>query len=59
MALRECPSCALESDPAETVCPFCGYEFPEPSKGMSTAAWLFVVLLLAWPVSQLIRLLFW
>lgn len=59
MALRECPSCALESDPAEEVCPFCGYEFPEPSKSLGWAAWLFLFLLLSWPLWRLVRLLFW
>ena len=59
MALRECPSCALESEASETVCPYCGYEFPEPSKGMHWAAWLFVALLMVWPLMRLARLLFW
>lgn len=58
MATRECPSCALESDSSETECPFCGYEFPEPSKGMSTAAWLFLFLLIGLPLWWLIQRLF-
>ena len=58
MSLRECPSCALESDASETVCPFCGYEFPETSKGIAWAAGLFALLLLIWPVFRLIKLLF-
>lgn len=59
MAQRECPSCALESDASEETCPFCGYEFPETSKGISWAAWLFAVLLLIWPVFRLLKILFW
>lgn len=58
MAQRECPACALESDTAETVCPFCGYEFPEPSKGLSAAAWLFIFLLIGLPLWWLIDRLF-
>jgi len=60
MALHECPSCALESDRSghPETCPYCGYEFPEASKGLSWVAWLFVILLLIWPVSRLVTLLF-
>jgi hypothetical protein len=61
MANRECPSCALESDRTEhdKVCPYCGYEFPESSKGLVWTAWLFAVLLLIWPVMRLLKILFW
>jgi len=61
MALQECPSCALESDREEhpEVCPYCGYEYPEAGKGISSMAWLFAVLLLIWPVFRLLKILFW
>jgi rRNA maturation endonuclease Nob1 len=28
MSKKECPSCAMEIDSKEKVCPICGYEFP-------------------------------
>jgi len=54
MALRECPSCALESQDSEEICPFCGYEFPEMPKTMPWFAWLFALLLL-WPVFEVLK----
>ena len=31
MKKKECPSCAMEIDYKEKVCPICGYEFPTES----------------------------
>ncbi|MDI6402689.1 hypothetical protein QLX67_11845 [Balneolaceae bacterium ANBcel3] len=45
---RECPSCALESDSGHEECPYCGYEFPESSKGQTVMALLFLLLMLLW-----------
>jgi len=28
--LRECPSCAVETERNQNRCPLCGYEFPHP-----------------------------
>lgn len=58
----ECPSCALEVevDPAEgapEACPYCGYEFPERSKGVGTLAWvmaLLMILPLLWILSRVL-----
>lgn len=54
---EECPSCALEVDASAETCPYCGYEFPRQKRGLGWAALLFV-LLMAWPVIRLLRLLF-
>ncbi len=32
MATKECPSCAMNVDDKSTVCPVCGYEFPQRNK---------------------------
>ena len=52
--MRECPSCALASDPEELACPFCGYEFPPEQKNLRWFAWLFALLLL-WPVIEVLK----
>ena len=57
MALRECPSCAMEVDAEADACPVCGYEFPEPRAGFGPVAWLFVALMLLpvlWVLSRLL-----
>jgi predicted amidophosphoribosyltransferase len=40
---NECPSCAMEIDPASAICPICGYEFAGPSNWVR---WLAVALIL-------------
>ena len=30
---KECPSCAMEINSKEKICPVCGYEFPVMGKG--------------------------
>ncbi|MDZ7721358.1 MAG: hypothetical protein U5R06_00675 [candidate division KSB1 bacterium] len=52
MAKKECPSCAVEIEKQEEICPICGYEFPQPK---STLKWialgmliLFIWILLKW-----------
>ena len=57
MALRECPSCAMESEDDLEVCPYCGYEFPEISRSRRWVAWLMAFLLI-WPLIRLIDWLF-
>jgi hypothetical protein len=57
MAMRECPSCAFEVDAEAEVCPYCGYEFPEPRTGFGPMAWLFVLLMLIPVLWVLMRLL--
>jgi RNA polymerase subunit RPABC4/transcription elongation factor Spt4 len=39
---KECPSCAMEIDYKEAICPICGYEFPQTSK---TVKWVAILLL--------------
>ena len=52
--LRECPACALEGPADAAECPYCGYEFP-PERRFSKATALLFVLLLAWPLFELVR----
>lgn len=53
----ECPSCALEIDAREETCPYCGYELPQERPIWRIVA-VVVVLLLIWPLVELLRLLF-
>ena len=46
MAEKECPSCALEVDNNDKVCPYCGYEFPDYSPGFKWIALILAILLL-------------
>ncbi len=48
MKTRECPSCGMEIEADNKVCPVCGYEFPRKSKGFRLGAILLAVLLLIW-----------
>jgi RNA polymerase subunit RPABC4/transcription elongation factor Spt4 len=44
MRKKECPSCAMNVDAAEKVCPICRYEFPATATGWKwLAAFLLVV----------------
>ncbi len=55
--VRECPSCALDVDTDAEVCPYCNYEFPQQKSSRKAMAWV-MALLLAWPVFELLKLLF-
>ncbi|MCR9250985.1 MAG: hypothetical protein NXI20_11190 [bacterium] len=46
MKKKECPSCAMEIDRDEKVCPICSYEFPQTSKPIQWVAILLVLVLL-------------
>lgn len=48
MKKKECPSCAMEVDQSEKVCPICQYEFPAQAKGTTWVAVLFLVVILLW-----------
>jgi RNA polymerase subunit RPABC4/transcription elongation factor Spt4 len=50
MAVRECPSCAMNVDQSEEVCPICGYEFPVTKKGTYVVVWLMILLMIIWLV---------
>ncbi|MBT3449587.1 MAG: zinc ribbon domain-containing protein [Bacteroidetes Order II. Incertae sedis bacterium] len=52
--MRECPSCALESNDDHETCPFCGYEFPELHKSLPWFAWLFALLMI-WPLIEILK----
>ena len=54
---RECPSCALEIESREETCPYCGYELPREKQGWKLVA-IIAVILLAWPIIELVRLIF-
>jgi len=42
----ECPSCAMEIDKQSTLCPICGYEFPQAKIGYHWMAILLILLIL-------------
>jgi len=44
----ECPSCAVEVDKDNEICPICGYEFPKQSLSVKIGAWIFILLMLLW-----------
>jgi hypothetical protein len=46
MKKKECPSCAMEIDVSNKVCPICGYEFAESGKAMKWIVIFLAVLLL-------------
>lgn len=54
---RECPSCALDVEATESVCPYCGYEFPVQRSSVKAVA-VIMALLLLWPVIKLVQYLF-
>jgi hypothetical protein len=55
--VKECPSCALDVDEEAEVCPYCRYEFPRQPSARKAMAWV-MALLLAWPLFELLKLLF-
>lgn len=58
-AVRECPSCAMETPADAPECAVCGYEFPVPRPGVRASAWLFVALMVLFAVPLLAWLLGW
>ncbi|MFY0688153.1 MAG: hypothetical protein JXQ90_13360 [Cyclobacteriaceae bacterium] len=46
MKKKECPSCAMNIDASEKVCPICQYEFTQTSMGVKWVAILLVLLFL-------------
>ncbi len=56
-AVKECPSCALDIEDVAEVCPYCQYEFPTQKSSRKVMAWV-MALLLAWPLYEVLKLLF-
>jgi RNA polymerase subunit RPABC4/transcription elongation factor Spt4 len=46
MKKKECPSCAMEIDADNKVCPVCGYEFAQQGRGLQWAALLLALFFL-------------
>ncbi len=46
MKKKECPSCAMEIDNAEKICPICGYEFPQQNPILKYAVIVLVIIFL-------------
>jgi len=44
MKKKECPSCAMDIDSKEKICPICGYEFPRVNKLYQWVAILLIIL---------------
>ena len=57
MTPRECPACALDAPAEVSVCPYCGYEFPEPRVGLRPMTWLMIVLMILFAIPLLAWLL--
>ena len=51
--MDECPSCALDVRRGESVCPYCGYEYPTQPRSRIWMAWVMAALL-AWPLFELL-----
>jgi hypothetical protein len=47
---KECPSCAMEIDANDKVCPICGYEFPVTGKFYVWVAILLIVVFLLYMI---------
>ncbi len=45
MVKKECPSCAMEIDLKEEVCPVCGYEFPVMEKSYIVVAIILLIVI--------------
>ena len=45
---KECPSCAMEVDRKDKICPICQYEFPTQPKAVSWVAALLILVILFW-----------
>ena len=50
---KECPSCAMEIDKKDKICPVCGFEFPHEKP---TIKWLALALLIMFLVYFLFNL---
>ena len=48
MEKKECPSCAMQIDKDEKICPICQYEFPSQPKAISWVAILLILIVLLW-----------
>jgi len=47
MAKKECPSCGIEIDNKETICPVCQYEFPiKRNYHIKVTALIFIIIFL-------------
>lgn len=57
MALKECPSCAVDIDRTAEHCPICGYEFPKQKSFFKWVA-LLLILLFVYPLIRLLLNLF-
>lgn len=45
--MKECPSCAMETDNKDKICPFCGYEFAEKGNlGLQVVALILIILII-------------
>ncbi len=53
MAMRECPSCGVDIDESNDICPICQYEIPKQKSVVKWVA-ILLVLIFAWPLIQLL-----
>ncbi|MFC1726634.1 hypothetical protein ACFL4T_13505 [candidate division KSB1 bacterium] len=52
MSKKECPSCAVEIDTGETVCPICRYEFPAGRRSYVKITALILLIILIYPIMK-------
>lgn len=54
MKKKECPSCAMEIDDNEKICPICNYEFPTQSKVFQTVGYVLLIIIIVFFVLQMV-----
>jgi len=54
MKKKECPSCAMEINADEKVCPFCNYEFPSEPKTVKYIGYLLLVVIVIFVLLQIL-----
>lgn len=53
MKKKECPSCAMEIDDNQKICPICNYEFPQGTPTYKIVALILIALFLVMLLIQL------
>lgn len=54
MNKKECPSCAMEIDKEEKICPVCGFEFPDEKPVIRWLALALILMFLAYFIFNLL-----
>jgi len=54
MKKKECPSCAIEIEEKEKICPFCNYEFPVQPSASKYAGYVLLLILIVFFILQMV-----